>query len=77
MEGRMRSPKQKKGISITLDVPLLEWLSKTAEKEALSVSYLINRFCSIAKEALHSRVVFPDRKEVSTKIRKRGLKDKS
>ena len=74
-EGTMRSSTtQKRGISLTLDESLLEWLDTTARDEALSISYLVNRFCSIAKDALSERVAFPDREQISNGIRREGLR---
>jgi hypothetical protein len=73
--GRVRAPNYKLGISLTLDPDLLEWLRASAKAETVSVSYLVNRFCMLAKEALQDKVEFPDRKIIKENVRRRGLKD--
>jgi len=74
-EGQMRSSTtRKKGISLTLDESVLKWLEKTAYREALSVSYLVNRFCSIAKDSLNTNDAFPGRSKLGEDIKRRGLK---
>jgi len=72
-KGNMRSTAGKKGISITLDEDVLEWLKEIAVEESLSISYLVNRFCVIAAEALRERVAFPDKKQISNNVKRRGL----
>jgi hypothetical protein len=66
---------RKKGISLTLDDSLLEWLEEVAEQEALSVSYLVNRFCLIAKDVFDNDLTFSDRKRIKQNMKEIGLKD--
>ena len=73
--GRHRAEKYKLGISLTFDPDLLEWLRASARAETVSISYLVNRFCMLAKEALQDKVQFPDRKIIKENVRRRGLRD--
>ena len=73
-KGTMRSSTRKIGISLTLDEDVLEWLTISADEEFLSISYLVNRFCSIAKEALDEQVVSPNKKRISDHVKERGLR---
>ncbi|RLA02501.1 MAG: hypothetical protein DRQ42_00390 [Gammaproteobacteria bacterium] len=50
----------KRGISLTLDKDLLIWIEDVSEKEKLSISYIVNRFCKEAKtKAERTGFVFP------------------
>lgn len=73
--GRGRSETHKLGISLTLDPEIHEWLRLSAESEAVSVSYLVNRFCKLAKEALKDRTESPDKKNIRDNIKRKGFKD--
>jgi len=53
-------PETKKGISLTIDKDLLIWIEDVAETEKLSISYIVNRFCRMAKkQAEKTGFMFP------------------
>ena len=57
-------PTTKKGISLTIDKDILNWIEDVAETEKLSISYIINRFCRMAKKkAEKSGLLFPTNQE--------------